>query len=137
MGPTTVAVLSAVPVDDAGVGSGVVNTFRQTGGALGIAVMGAIVNGAIHVLPGDPRYPGQFVTGLHDALLAAAGILLIGATAALTLIGSRRELEQRPRPEQRPPTKPSARRHARRPPHDRRPATAHLTRHKSVERIRR
>jgi predicted MFS family arabinose efflux permease len=40
MGPTTVAVLSAVPVDDAGVGSGVVNTFRQTGGALGIAVMG-------------------------------------------------------------------------------------------------
>ncbi|MGZ4287574.1 MAG: MFS transporter [Solirubrobacteraceae bacterium] len=131
MGPTTVAVLSAVPVDDAGVGSGVVNTFRQTGGALGIAVMGAIVNGAIHVLPGDPRYPGQFVTGLHDALLAAAGILLIGATAALTLMGSRRESEQRARPEQRPPTKPSARRHARRHPHDRRRATAHLTRDKS------
>jgi EmrB/QacA subfamily drug resistance transporter len=89
MGPTTVAVLSAVSVDEAGVGSGVVNTFRQTGGALGIAVLGAIVNGAIAVTPLDPRYATQFVTGLHHALLAAAGILLVGALVAFALIGSR------------------------------------------------
>jgi EmrB/QacA subfamily drug resistance transporter len=88
MGPTTVAVLSAVSVDEAGVGSGVVNTFRQTGGALGIAMMGAIVNGAINVLPMDPRYPAQFVSGLHDALLVAASILAVGAVAALALIRS-------------------------------------------------
>jgi EmrB/QacA subfamily drug resistance transporter len=95
MGPTTVAVLSVVPVDEAGVGSGVVNTFRQTGGALGIAVMGAIVSSAIDVLPIDPRYPGQFVSGLHAALLAAAGITLVGAVVAVVFIGRRaRPLER-------------------------------------------
>jgi hypothetical protein len=86
MGPTTVAVLSVVPVDEAGVGSGVVNTFRQTGGALGIAVMGAIVSGAIDVLPVDPRYPGQFVSGLHAALLAAAGITFLGTVTAVVFM---------------------------------------------------
>ena len=40
MTPMTAAALSSVPVDKAGVGSGMLNTFRQVGGALGIAVMG-------------------------------------------------------------------------------------------------
>ena len=31
------------PGDKAGVGSGVLNSFRQVGGSLGIAIMGAIV----------------------------------------------------------------------------------------------
>src|SRR5919106_1065744 len=43
MTPMTAAALGSVPVAKAGVGSGVLNTFRQVGGALGIAVMGAIV----------------------------------------------------------------------------------------------
>jgi len=89
MGPTTVAVLGVVPVDEAGVGSGVVNTFRQTGGALGIAVMGAIVSASIHVVSLDPRYPGQFVTGLHSALWTAAAILVVGALVAVSLIRRR------------------------------------------------
>ena len=89
MGPTTVAVLGVVPVDEAGVGSGVVNTFRQTGGAQGIAVMGAIVSASIHVVSLDPRYPGQFVTGLHSALWTAAAILVVGALVAVSLIGRR------------------------------------------------
>ena len=89
MGPTTVAVLSVVPVDEAGVGSGVVNTFRQTGGALGIAVMGAIVSASIHVVIVDPRYPAQFVAGLHNALWTAAAILVAGAVVAFALIGTR------------------------------------------------
>ena len=43
MGPMTTAALSAVSVSEAGVAAGVVNTSRQVGGTLGIAVMGAIV----------------------------------------------------------------------------------------------
>ena len=43
MTPMTAAALSSVPVDKAGVGSGMLNTFRQVGGSLGIAVMGAIL----------------------------------------------------------------------------------------------
>src|SRR5437588_664404 len=48
MSPMTSAAMGAVPVDKAGVGSGVLNSFRQVGGSLGIALMGAIVGSYIH-----------------------------------------------------------------------------------------
>src|SRR5438045_7433529 len=41
MTPMTAAALGAVPVAKAGVGSGILNPFRQVGLALGIAAMGA------------------------------------------------------------------------------------------------
>ncbi|MER3408865.1 MAG: MFS transporter, partial [Thermoleophilia bacterium] len=72
MSPTTAAALSAVPVDKAGVGAGALNTARQVGGALGIAVMGAVFASYVHVGPGDPEFPVQFVSGLHRAMLVAA-----------------------------------------------------------------
>ena len=40
--------MGSVPVDKAGVGSGVLNSFRQIGGSLGIALMGAIVASYLH-----------------------------------------------------------------------------------------
>jgi hypothetical protein len=84
-------VLSAVPVRQAGVGSGVLQTFRQTGGVLGVAVLGAILTASIGVVPFDPRFPAQFVAGLHNALLAASGIALAGAfVGALTTRGRAR-----------------------------------------------
>jgi hypothetical protein len=86
MGPTTVAVLSTVPVDRAGVGSGVLNTFRQTGGALGVALMGAIVAAAIAVPATTPLYAVQFCTGLRHALLVAAAIVAAGTFVALATI---------------------------------------------------
>ena len=43
MTPTTAAAMGSVPVDKAGVGSAVLNSMRQVGGSLGIALMGAIV----------------------------------------------------------------------------------------------
>src|SRR3954465_5854214 len=43
MTPTTAAAMSAVSVDKAGVGSAVLNSMRQVGGSLGIAIMGAVV----------------------------------------------------------------------------------------------
>jgi EmrB/QacA subfamily drug resistance transporter len=88
MGPSSTAVLSAVPVRQAGIGSGVLQTFRQTGGVLGVAVLGAILTASIAAAPFDPRYAAQFVAGLHNALLAAAGIALAGAVAgALSVPG--------------------------------------------------
>ena len=43
MTPTTAAAMASVPRDKAGVGSAVLNSMRQVGGSLGIAMMGAIV----------------------------------------------------------------------------------------------
>lgn len=45
MAPLTDTVMAAVPVDDAGVGSAVNDVTRELGGALGIALIGSLVNG--------------------------------------------------------------------------------------------
>ncbi len=89
MGPSSAAVLSAVPVRQAGIGSGVLQTFRQTGGVLGVAVLGAILTASLATVPFDPRYPAQFVAGLHNALLAATGFALAGAVIAAVTVSSR------------------------------------------------
>ena len=56
MTPTTAAAMGSVPVDKAGVGSAVLNAFRQVGGSLGIAIMGAVVASQISVGPQSPAY---------------------------------------------------------------------------------
>jgi hypothetical protein len=42
--PATGSIMSAVPLDKAGVGSAVNDTTRELGGALGIAVLGSLVS---------------------------------------------------------------------------------------------
>src|SRR5262249_13171698 len=61
MTPATAAAMGSVPVDKSGVGSAVLNAFRQVGGTLGIAIMGAVVASQISVGPGSSAYLGQFV----------------------------------------------------------------------------
>jgi EmrB/QacA subfamily drug resistance transporter len=87
MPPSTSAALSSVPVDKAGIGSGVVNTSRQVGGSVGIALMGAIMAHEI----GGLRTPQAFVHGLSTALVVAAVIALAGAIAAVLLVRSHAE----------------------------------------------
>jgi EmrB/QacA subfamily drug resistance transporter len=93
MAPTTATAMSAVPVDKAGVGSAVINSARQVGGSLGIAIMGALVATAVSVTPFSPAYPGQFVTGYHRALEVGAAILLFGAVLGVATI---RKVEHEP-----------------------------------------
>ena len=82
MTPMMAAALSSVPVDKAGVGSGMLNTFRQVGGSLGIAAMGAILaNGSNQALADGATGVEAFMSGLHRALYVAA---VIGFAAALT-----------------------------------------------------
>ena len=47
MSPMTSAAMNAVPVEKAGVASGVLSMFRMVGGSLGVAVTGAIFQGAV------------------------------------------------------------------------------------------
>jgi EmrB/QacA subfamily drug resistance transporter len=83
MAPTTATAMHAVPVDKAGVGSAVLNSMRQVGGSLGIAVMGAIVASYVHSPLSDPRAPAEFVQGFQRALLVAAGIAFTAAVVAV------------------------------------------------------
>jgi EmrB/QacA subfamily drug resistance transporter len=94
MAPTTSAAMAAVPIDKAGVGSAVINSMRQVGGSLGIAVMGSLVASEVSVSQLDPRYPAQFVDGYHRALQFGAAILLAGAVIAVLTVGKRPRVER-------------------------------------------
>jgi hypothetical protein len=74
--------MSSVPVDQAGVGSAVLNSSRQVGGSLGIAVMGAIIAAGA----AGSHTPDAFLTGFHNALRVAAGLAFAGAIVATAAI---------------------------------------------------
>jgi MFS family permease len=93
MAPTTAAAMGSVPVDKAGVGSAVINSMRQVGGSLGIAVMGALVATAVSVTPFNPGFPQQFVEGYHRALHVGAAITLVGAIVAIATVRRVRHAE--------------------------------------------
>lgn len=117
MAPTTAAAMATVPVDKAGVGSAILNSFRQVGGALGIALLGAIMATQSSSVEDDararfadaarraaargvelpPPTPEQrmaiaqdaFVQGLHSALRTSAMIALGAALVAALLVRKR------------------------------------------------
>jgi EmrB/QacA subfamily drug resistance transporter len=91
--PATTAAMGSVPVDRAGVGSAVLNTSRQVGGSLGLAVMSAVVDSAIHVPQGSRAFGGEFVSGYHRGLYTAAGIALAGALVAIAAVRRLRDIE--------------------------------------------
>jgi EmrB/QacA subfamily drug resistance transporter len=93
MAPTTAAAMASVPVDKAGVGSAVINSMRQVGGSLGIAVMGTLVATTVHVIPLNPHYAAQFVPGYHRALHVGAAILIAGAIVAVASVRKLRHAE--------------------------------------------
>ena len=72
MPPTTGLVLTSVTPERAGTASAVFNTFRQVGGALAIAIFGALIADRIH-----------FTSGLQISLTVAASLLL--ATVLISL----------------------------------------------------
>jgi DHA2 family methylenomycin A resistance protein-like MFS transporter len=73
--PTLTALLvSSVPAARAGTASGVLNTCRQLGGALAVAVFGALV-----------AHRETFVQGLQVSLVIAALLLVVTALASLQL----------------------------------------------------
>ncbi|MFI7226522.1 MFS transporter [Nonomuraea angiospora] len=74
MPPMTAALLNAVPPHRAGVAGGVFNTSRQVGGALAVAVFGALL-----------AQPAGFLHGLRSSLLIAAAASLAAAAASLLL----------------------------------------------------
>jgi sugar phosphate permease len=74
MPPMTMLLLQAVPARQAGVASGLFNTSRQVGGALAVAVFGALLASR-----------AAFVHGLRVSLLIAAVVALAAAAVSLLL----------------------------------------------------
>jgi MFS family permease len=83
--PVTLAANSGVGPRDAGAAAGLLNTARQLGGAVGLAVLTTV---AATVTTNDARHAGSLnalVHGYHVAFLAAAGVMVAAALTALAL----------------------------------------------------
>ncbi|WP_417216872.1 hypothetical protein [Alcanivorax sp.] len=72
--PITAVLLSSVPTPLTGTASGVFNTSRQVGGALAVAVFGALL-----------AQSSNFMVGLRFSLVLAAGVALLTAMFSLRL----------------------------------------------------
>ena len=95
MTPMSAAAMGAAPIDKAGVASGVLNTFRQVGVALGIAVMGAILaNREAASLRNGADAPHAFVHGLTFGMRVSAVICVGAALAAAVLVRKYRHGDQ-------------------------------------------
>jgi DHA2 family methylenomycin A resistance protein-like MFS transporter len=77
-----VVLLDAIPADQAGMGAGLLNSSRQIGGTLAVAVFGALISNRASFLP-----------GMRASLLIAVVLLAAAGMAAFTLPGPRRENE--------------------------------------------
>jgi EmrB/QacA subfamily drug resistance transporter len=88
MTPSAAAAIRALPVDKSGVGSAVLNAFRQVGGSTGIALMGAIMAHEVGGLKGPEVFsdPERFVDGFSTTLKVAAGIAFVGAIVSFALV---------------------------------------------------
>jgi EmrB/QacA subfamily drug resistance transporter len=82
MTPSAAAATRNVPVDKAGVGSAVLNAFRQVGGSIGVALIGAIVAAEA----GGRVTADAFMEGFETSLLVAAAIALAGSIVAFVLV---------------------------------------------------
>ncbi|MFH5186564.1 MFS transporter [Paenibacillus sp. TAB 01] len=73
------AVIGASPKELTGAASGALHTSRQLGAAIGVAVLGAIINGSV-----------TWSDGMHSGLFAAAALLLLGGVLSFAYIGTKR-----------------------------------------------
>ncbi|QBD75732.1 DHA2 family efflux MFS transporter permease subunit [Ktedonosporobacter rubrisoli] len=71
----TTAVVSSVPRERSGIASAVLNTSRQVGEVLGVALLGSLID--VH---------RAFMTGMHVALGIAGGAFLLGAVLSFCFV---------------------------------------------------
>ncbi len=91
MAPATEAVMGSLPRAKAGVGSAVNDTTRQVGGALGVAVLGSILN-SVYTAHMDSKVGGLTADAAHaasDNLQAAVAVSVkLPAPAAQSLVAA-------------------------------------------------
>ncbi len=93
--PVSTVAVASMPRDQAGVAAGLASSARNVGIVLGIAVLGAIVNGRVPdvLTPASgasgaalAAFRNAYVDALHIAYAVAAAVVVVGAAvAALTM----------------------------------------------------
>jgi EmrB/QacA subfamily drug resistance transporter len=91
--PATESIMGSLPPGKAGVGSAVNDTTRQTGGALGVAVLGSIFALRYHAVIGDATFAPEAVRpevkdSIGKALAAASSL---GGTTSETIVAAARQ----------------------------------------------
>jgi EmrB/QacA subfamily drug resistance transporter len=89
--PGTIVAVAGVASADAGVASGLVNTARQVGGSLGLAVLATLATQRTSEVAGAAGIDAHaLTTGFHRAFLVGALFALFGSLTAAALLGRRR-----------------------------------------------
>jgi EmrB/QacA subfamily drug resistance transporter len=90
--PATIVAVQGVPAAQSGLASGLLNTSRLVGGALGLAVLTTIATSRAHARIAEGASPALAQTdGYQLAFIVGAALCLLGAVAAAVLLRPRRE----------------------------------------------
>jgi sugar phosphate permease len=93
-------VLATVPRQEAGTASGILGTAQRLGTSIGIALIGTVLFGSLHVVPGPSAVARAFS---HSAQLALLANLALMALALILVLALPRDIPAgagRPRGEQ-------------------------------------
>jgi EmrB/QacA subfamily drug resistance transporter len=91
---STTDAMGSAPPRQRGQASGLVQTTRQVGGTIGLAVLGAIVSAVLHTSGGDRLTAAT--SSVATAYWAAAGVLAVTAVAAAMLLRHHRSADAVP-----------------------------------------
>ncbi len=94
----TIAATTGVRGPEAGLASGLVNTFRQVGGSIGLALLATIATQRTADVAGTVSHAVALTDGFQRAFLVGAGFAAVGAVISATTLaraGARAAAEAR------------------------------------------